>query len=190
MAGQHIRVRRFRVTIAPMRENLTGLRPSLNVSLGFAAALWAAVALAACSSSSGGGADAFVGTWNVQSGTITPMNCSLGGQSVGAVDLTGDQLVVTKKDAGHVSVALGSSCTVTFKSDGATASADPGGQMCGVTVSGGLTVTVDITQWTMTASGDTMTLAMSGSVPLLPGCTVSGTGSLTRQAPIDAGGGQ
>jgi hypothetical protein len=145
-----------------------------------------ALGAAACGSSGGGNADAFVGTWTFQSGTLTPMNCSLGGTNVPPQDLTGAQLVVTKIDASHVSAMLTSTCTPTFGTSGSTATA-AANQTCGVMASG-LTVTVAISSWTMNVTGNSMTTAMSGSVAILPGCTVSGTGSLTKTSGGDAGG--
>jgi hypothetical protein len=149
-------------------------RSSLIAVLGFA------LAGAACSSSSGSNADAFVGTWTFTSGTITPMNCSLGGTSVPPVDLTGSQLVVTKVDDSHVTAMLSSTCAPTFSTSGSTATV-ASNQSCGVMTSG-LTVTVAISSWTMSVTGDSMTTSMSGSVGLLAGCTVSGTGMLTKPA--------
>jgi hypothetical protein len=153
---------------------VVGLRLALGLVLGLA------LGVAACSSSSGGNADAFVGTWTFTSGTITPMNCSIGGNSVPPVDLTGQTLVVTKIDDSHVSVALGTTCTSKFTTSGSTATVEAN-QSCGVMASG-LTVMVTISSWTMGVTGDSMTTNMSGSVGLLPGCTVSGTGMLTKPA--------
>jgi hypothetical protein len=145
-----------------------------------------ALGAAACGSSGGGNADAFVGTWTFSSGTLTPMNCSLGGNSVPSQDLTGAQLVVTKIDASHVSAMLSSTCAPAFSTSGSTATVEAN-QTCGVAASG-ITVSVAISSWTMNVTGDTMTTSMNGSVGLLPGCTVAGTGHLTKQGGGDAGG--
>ena len=125
------------------------------------------------------GADKFVGAWTYAGG-ITP-NC--GGTAYAPFDLTGYSTVITATDEAHITVALGTICTVKFDVDGFTATAQSG-QSCMLDLGAPFGVqTVTITKWTLTSTGvDTVTSDFNGSASI---CIASGTGTLTRQA--DAG---
>ena len=123
--------------------------------------------------SDNGGADKFVGSWTY-SGAITP-NCI--GANVNPIDLTGETVTITSTDSSHVSVALGTLCTVTFEVDGSTATAGSG-QTCTFDIPGIGPATAMITRWTLMISGDTITSDITSTVLV---CTPSGTGTLTRQ---------
>ena len=154
-----------------MRRMTTGLR-WLGLVVGMA------IGAAACSSS-GGGADKFVGTWSY-AGAITP-NCT--GFDIAPIDLTGDTVVITATDASHLNVALGTYCTVTFNANGTTATT-ASNQTCTFPIPGFGSQPVMITSWTLTLAGDN-TLA-SNFMGMAAGlCMPSGTGTLTRQS--DAG---
>jgi len=152
----------------------TGLR--LLGTVGLLAGL--ATGAAGCSSG-GGGADKFVGTWTY-AGAITP-NCT--GVDVAPIDLTGDMVTITAPDASHLSVALGTYCTVTFNANGTTASITSN-QTCTFPIPGFGMQTVMITSWTLTIAGDNSLTSNFMGMALI--CTPSGTGTLTRQS--DAGG--
>lgn len=139
-------------------------------------------AVAGCGGGGGGSnADAFVGTWTFTTGALTPTGCSFGGVAVNPIDLTGGQLVISKVDDGHVSSGYGSACTITFATAGNTATAAPSGQSCTVAVPGSpISVVISVSQWTLAISGNSMTTHMAGAVPLLTGCSATGTGSLTK----------
>ena len=136
-------------------------------------------ALAVCGGggcgSSKTGAEHFAGTWTY-AGMIAA-NCS--GLTVAPLDLTGDTTVITATDASHLSVALGSLCTVKFDVDGFTATA-PSGQSCTFDLGGTIgQQSVTITKWTLTSTGtDTVTSDFNGAVFV---CTASGAGTLTRE---------
>jgi len=134
---------------------------------------------AGCGSSKSG-SEHFVGTW-VYAGVITP-NCGTG-PAVSPLDLTGYSVVITAPDSSHLSVALGTACTVKFDVDGFMATAQSG-QSCTFNLGGTLgQQSVTITKWTLTSTtSDTITSDFSGSVII---CTAAGTGTLTRQG--DAG---
>jgi hypothetical protein len=125
------------------------------------------------------GADKFVGAWTYAGG-ITP-NC--GGMIYTAFDLTGYSTVITSSDEAHITVALGTICTVKFDVDGFTATAQSG-QSCMLDLGAPFGVqTVTITKWTLTSTGvDAITSDFNGSASI---CIASGTGTLTRQG--DAG---
>jgi hypothetical protein len=125
-----------------------------------------------------GGADKFVGMWTY-SGAITP-NCL--GANVSPIDLTGETVTITSTDSSHVSVALGTLCTVNFEVDGSTANAGSN-QTCSLDIPGLGPATVMITKWTLMVSGDTIMSDFAGAA--LGICAPSGTGTATRQG--DAG---
>ena len=130
---------------------------------------------AGCGSSKTG-SEHFAGTW-VYAGMINP-NCGSGGPAVAPIDLTGYSVVITATDSSHLSVALGTACTVKFDVDGFTATAQSG-QSCSFNLGGTLgQQAVTITKWTLTStSTDTITSDFSGAILI---CTATGTGTLTR----------
>ena len=153
---------------------------------GMALGIWAL----GCSSSADVGSDpaaAFAGSWTFSTGMIDPM-CS-GGLSLTPFDLTGDTLTITRGTSTQVMTMLtgtGFMCDVTFNVSGTTATAEAN-QTCAFTVAVGGTstvVTVDISSWTLTVSGDNLTMSMTGSasIPPLFTCAPSGMGTATRLA--------
>ena len=157
--------------------------------LRFRHAWLAAVALLlGCGSSGGNGggnpADAFVGGWTFDAGSIMPM-CS--GVNIGAIDLTGVGVALTKVDATHVQLVstTGIMCDVTFTASGSTATV-AANQSCTLTVQGTV-VTINITSWTLMLSGDTIDSSMAGTATIsIVSCAPTSTGTLTRPA-SDAG---
>jgi hypothetical protein len=148
------------------------------------------ILLVGCSSSGGGSTDqstALVGTWTYSSGSINPM-CNL---QISPFDLTGDTMTVTKVDDTHVQTMLtgnGVMCDVKFTVSNGTATAEPG-QTCAVTemitigTPMNITVNINITSWTMTVSGDTLTMAMNGTASAVGGaltCTPMASGTASR----------
>jgi hypothetical protein len=129
----------------------------------------------------GGGADNFVGTWTYATGSmLTATNCTVPiiGTQITSLPLDGQMLQITKIDDSHISVLLGSNCNVHFTVSGTTATADSG-QMCNINYMG-LTVTLNVTSWTLTSSGSTLTTMESGSAPIGGSmCTATGNGTLT-----------
>jgi len=148
--------------------------------------------LAGCGSSGSGGGDAtapFVGTWTYSSGSIEP-NCNI--QGIPPFDLTGDTMTITRVSDTEVSTSLtgsGVMCNVNFNVSGTTATA-VSGQTCLVTVmitlAGAPTtvpVTINISTWTLNVSGDSLTIAMTGTASAEAGlitCTPTADGSATR----------
>jgi|KBSMisStaDraftv2_1062788.scaffolds.fasta_scaffold1266947_1 hypothetical protein len=153
----------------------SGLR-SFGLTVGMAALLAGA---AACSDNKTG-AEHFVGTWTY-AGMINPL-CA--GTAETPLDLTGYSVVVTEIDQAHISVQLGTMCTVKFDVDGFKANAQPN-QSCMFVIGSYGSQTVMIKTWTLTSTGtDTITSDFSGTAFI---CTADGTGSLARQAGGDAG---
>jgi hypothetical protein len=154
----------------------------------------AALLVLGCGSSSingGGGGDpaaAVAGSWTFTSGSIQPM-CNL---TIAAVDLTGDTMTIVRVDSTHVTTSLmgnGLMCNVNFTVSGTTATATAG-QTCVVTVPVGTTstaVVIDISSWTLTISGDTLTNAMAGTATAagILTCTPTADGMATR---VSSGG--
>ncbi len=153
----------------------------------------AALLVLGCGSSSisgGGGGDpaaAVAGSWTFTSGSIQPMCTPTLGTVNDPVDLTGDTLTIVRVDSTHVTTSLmgnGLMCNVNFTVSGTTATAESG-QTCAVTIPVGTTstaVVIDISSWTLTVSGDTLTNAMAGtaSVAGLLTCTPTADGMATR----------
>ncbi len=142
--------------------------------------------LVGCSSSGGSGdqSAALVGSWTYSSGSIDPM-CNI---AIAPFDLTGDTMTVTKIDDTHVQTMLtgnGVMCDVKFTVNNGTATAEPG-QTCAVTTTvAGTPVAVNImiTSWTMTTSGDTLTMSMNGTASAVGGaltCTPTASGTASR----------
>jgi len=145
-------------------------------------ALALSVGAAGCSNSKTG-ADKFAGSW-VYAGMITA-NCGSTGPAIAPLDLTGYSVVITATDQAHLSVALGTACTVKFDVDGFTATAQSG-QKCMFDLGGTFgQQSVTITKWTLTSTGtDTVTSDFMGAVLV---CTPSGTGTLTRVGDASSG---
>jgi len=153
-----------------------------SASLARLAGLAGPIGLAALALSVGGsgcgssktGAEHFAGTWTYAG--MIDANCS--GLTVAPLDLTGDTTVITATDSSHLSVALGSLCTVKFDVDGFTANA-PSGQSCMFDLGGNIgQQSVTITKWTLTSTNtDTITSDFAGAAFV---CTPAGTGTLTR----------
>jgi hypothetical protein len=132
----------------------------------------------------GGGAsvaDSFVGTWTFDSGNLTPMSCMIGGMAVPSLPLTGRTLVITKVDATHVTSAFGQMCSITF-AVGSTLGTATAAQTCTVALSSG-NVSITVDTWTLTPTSAGLTTDMTGTVPALTGCSVSGGGTLTKTSP-------
>jgi hypothetical protein len=154
----------------------------------------AALFLFGCGSSSiaGDPAAAFAGNWTFGSGSIQPM-CNISG--ISPVDLTGDTLDVVRVDSTHVSTSLtgsGIMCDVNFTVTGTTATA-ASGQSCVVMVPVGtmnVSVTINISAWTLTVSGDMLSMAMNGTATAagILSCTPTADGMATRAS--DGGTGQ
>jgi hypothetical protein len=155
----------------------------------------AALFLFGCGSSSIAGDPAanFAGNWTFGSGSIQPM-CS--GFTIAPVDLTGDVLSIVRVDPTHVSTSLtgsGIMCNVNFTVTGTMATA-VSGQTCVVTVpvsTSNVAVTVDISAWTLTVSGDTLSMSMNGTATAagILSCTPTADGSATRAAADGGTGG-
>lgn len=147
----------------------------------------AALFLFGCGSSSIAGDPAanFVGNWTFGSGSINA-TCNL---SIPSFDLTGDTLTITRVDPTHVATNLqgnGLMCDVNFTVTGSIATATSG-QTCAVTTTiGGTSVTaiIQISSWSLTVSGDTLTNSMSGTATaengLISCTTVTADGMATR----------
>ncbi len=101
-------------------------------------------------------------------------------------------MTITRVDPTHVATMLtgtGVMCDVNFTVTGTTATATTG-QTCVVTAPvtiGGtmmnIAVTIDISTWTLNVSGDTITIAMSGTASAEGGllsCTPTADGMATR----------
>jgi hypothetical protein len=156
----------------------------------------AAVAfLIGCGSSgtgTGGGdpAAAFAGNWTFSTGSIVPA-CT--GVQIANVDLTGVPVMLTHTDTTHVSLVstTGITCDVKFNVSGTTATA-AAGQSCMIDAGATLgQVTVNITSWTLTLSGSTLTSNMNGTAAVsIVSCAPTSTGTLTKTsgATGDAGG--
>jgi len=142
----------------------------------------AGVLLLACSSSTGSGnAAAFVGTWTYDTGTVTPMNCMVLGQTVPSLDLTGDTVTISQgADSAHIQFVAGTACMINFSLSGDIATATAG-QTCTIPVSG-VSAVITITAWTLTLSGNSLATSFSGTAPFGTSCTASGTGNLSRPA--------
>jgi hypothetical protein len=153
----------------------------------------AALFLLGCGSSgsiTGDPAAAFAGAWTFGSGSIDAM-CNV---AIPSFPLTGDTLTITRVDPTHVATSLqgnGLMCDVNFTVTGSIATATTG-QTCAVTTTvSGATVTavIQISAWSLTVSGDTLTNSMSGTASAASGfitcTTVTADGAATRAA--DAG---
>ena len=152
----------------------------------------AALFLFGCGSSSiaGDPATNFAGNWTFGSGSIQPM-CNIAG--ISPVDLTGDTLSIIRVDPTHVSTSLtgsGLMCNVDFTVTGTTATAANGSScLVNVPVSGtNVPVSIVITSWTLTVSGDTLSMAMKGTATAanILSCTPTADGMATRAS--DDGG--
>jgi len=135
-----------------------------------------AIGVASCSDKTG--ADKFVGSWTY-AGAINP-NCG----DAAPIDLTGEMVTITASDSSHITMQLGTLCTVKFDVDGTMATAQAG-QTCRFDIPGYGPVDASIKTWTLMVSGDTITSDFSGSVLI---CLPSGTGTLTRVSTDDGGG--
>jgi hypothetical protein len=147
---------------------------------GSVVALAALVSGAACSDNPKTGSDKFVGAW-VYAGVI---NGNCGGQPVSPpLDLTGYSTTITATDMAHITVQLGTACTVKFDVDAFVATAQAN-QSCTFDLGGTLgQQMVAIKKWTLTSTGvDSITSDFSGTALI---CTAAGTGTLTRTG--DAG---
>jgi hypothetical protein len=147
------------------------------------ASLVGVLVLGACGGGTrGGGADpaaAFAGNWTFQDGSVMPA-CS--GVILGDIALSGDTASVTRIDGGHVAIAISDAqltCHINFTVSESTATADAG-QTCAINVMGTM-VPVAITAWTMTLSGSSISMSMSGTAnAFIVSCTPSGTGTLVQ----------
>jgi hypothetical protein len=142
----------------------------------------ACLAAGSCSSSTNNN-DKFTGAWTFDSGSITGTGCT----GLQTVDLQGETLTLMKGTTSDLVSTLTSAsfgtCTLNLSVDGTVASATPG-QKCMFMVSalGGLTVTFDVTTWTVTTTnGTSMTTAATATGEgLAAGCTISLTGAGTK----------
>lgn len=142
------------------------------------------LAMTGCSSSgSGPNADAYVGSWTFQSGTIVPMCSTI---MLGNIDLTGDAVAITKIDGSHVAMVInggGVMCDVRFTVDGNSAKADSG-QTCAISDSG-VNAVVNVSSWTLSLSGSQIDMSMSGSTSVTElgitiTCAPTSTGTMVR----------
>ena len=141
----------------------------------------AALFLFGCGSSSSTGdpAAAFAGAWTFGSGSIQPM-CNISG--ITPFDLTGDTLTVIRVDATHVATTLtgtGVMCDVNFTVSGTCVVTAP------VTIGGtqmNIPVNIIISTWTLSLSGDTLSMAMTGTATAesLLTCAPTADGTATR----------
>ena len=153
----------------------------------------AALFLFGCGSSSitGDPAAAFAGNWTFGSGSIQP-NCNISG--ISPVDLTGDTLTIVRVDPTHVSTSLtgsGLMCNVNFTVTGTTATAGSNSScLVNVPVSGtNVAVNIVITSWTLTVSGDMLSMAMNGTASAsILSCTPTADGKATRSSDGGTGG--
>jgi len=153
----------------------------------------AALFLFGCGSSSTAGdpAAAFAGNWTFGSGSIQPTCAGSLGAMITPIDLTGDTLSIVRVDPTHVSTSLtgsGVMCDVNFTVAGTKATA-VSGQTCVVTVST-VAVTVDISAWTLTLSGEMLSMTMNGTATAagILSCTPTADGSATRASDGGTGG--
>lgn len=130
----------------------------------------------------GSAADAttpFVGSWTFDSGSVTPM-CT--GVTVAAIQLTGNAVSITRIDATHIGFSFSNSelsCNVDFTVSGTTATAETG-QTCSISVMG-VSTTFDVSAWTLTESGNTISMTVSGTAKVaVVSCSPSGSGMLGR----------
>jgi hypothetical protein len=128
-------------------------------------------------------AAAFAGSWTFGSGSLQPM-CTGLGASITPIDLTGDTMTIVHVDATHVSTTLmgsGVDCDINFTVNNSTATAETG-QMCMVSVNvGGQATAVPINTWTLTVSGNALSMSMTGSAnPVIFTCTPTADGMATR----------
>jgi hypothetical protein len=149
-----------------------------------------ALALVGCSSgssSSSDPADAFAGTWTFTSGSI---DATCAGTALTPIDLTGDPLTISKVSSNQVSVMLsgnGLMCDVTFQVSGSTAT-PTGNPTCVFPVMiGGTTmsVTANITSWTLDISSGTLSMNMAGTASI---CSATGSGTATKTSDGGVGG--
>ena len=105
-----------------------------------------------------------------------------GAVSVPAITLTGNTATITRVDASHITLAFSNTqlmCNLNFAVSGSTATA-ASGQTCTINVMG-TTAPVDITSWTLTASGGMLSMSMAGTARVaIVSCTPTGTGTLVR----------
>jgi hypothetical protein len=112
------------------------------------------------------------------------------GITVANVDLTGVPMTLTMVDSSHVHLmtTMGITCDITFAVSGSTATATAG-QSCMLMV-GTAAVSVDVTQWTLTLSGDTLTSTLNGTATVsIVSCTPTSTGTAARVGGTDGGTG-
>ena len=154
-------------------------------------ALVAGLLLLGCGSSGGGGGNGapFVGMWKYSSGTVTPMNCSILGTPIPALDLAGDTVTISMgTDSSHLQFVEGMACTINFSVSGSIATASAA-QMCTIPVMG-VNAVINVSAWTLTLTGDTISTNFSGSAPIGgANCTASGSGTLQRNSTDGAAGG-
>jgi hypothetical protein len=147
--------------------------------------LVSSVLLLGCGSSSGGGNGApFIGSWTYATdSTLTPSNCTVLGQTIPPLDLSGETISITAgASASQIDFVEGTACTIKFTVSGTTATA-AADQSCTLPVSG-ISAVLNVSSWTLTLSGDTLTAGFSGSAPIGgTSCTASGTGSLAKNTP-------
>lgn len=147
-------------------------------------ALVAGLLLLGCGSSGGGGnAAPFVGMWTYGNGTLTPTNCTV--PILGTIppqDLTGNTVTIgIGSDSSHLQFSAGPSCNINFSVSGMVATA-ASGQTCTITVQG-VAAQINVSSWTMTITGDTISTTFSGSAPIGgASCTAAGSGTLDRTA--------
>jgi hypothetical protein len=160
---------------------MTWLR-KLGLRVTFFVSIVSMTAGVACDDDGGGSgnADAFVGNWTFDSGTIEPM-CT--GVTVNSMDLTGATITITKVDGSHIRATstTGITCNVTFAVSGSTATSQAGGT-CTVMVPNFGAATVNITSWTLTLSGDKLMSNLNGSASIggLVSCTPMSTATLSK----------
>jgi hypothetical protein len=162
--------------------------------------LAATLLLLSCSSGGTGpdSADAFVGSWTFDSGSISPM-CAV---SLPAIELTGGNMTIGKIDSTHISaivVANGIMCIGQFVINGTTegiggsvsTATGKNEQTCTATDED-MSLTVSVTSWVLTLSSSKistigMSISMQGTVGTsMTSCSPTAAGTLSH-ASFDAG---
>jgi hypothetical protein len=155
--------------------------------------LLACASFSGCSSSATTPSDKFIGTWTFDSGSVMPNSGCFG---ISESSLVGETLTLAKGTSADLQSTLQTqfgTCPLQLTVMDSVASANPG-QTCMFTVPVGgqqVTVTFDITTWTVTSSnGTTMTTAAAATgTGIAASCMISLTGSATKHAADASAGG-
>ena len=111
------------------------------------------------------------------------------GSTIADVDLTGDDVVLTRIDSTHIqrSAPRASCATISFSVSGSTATAAAEPDLHDRRPGPINAAAVNITGWTLTLSGNTIATSMNGTAAVsVISCTPTSSGTLSRNA-TDAG---